>query len=183
METTKTNDKRIDGDLYKVTMLSAKEGRKLLLELKTILGPTIAELLRGVGGKDGKGESLLDMDMSPIADAVAEFAHAVSPEKYQEVVTLFASRTTVTIGAGTPDQREFILSQIDNHFQGRFLTEFKWISYCLEVNYSDFLGGLESMKSVVGNAVAAKIAQKSSSPVTSTGTSGESSQANATPQP
>jgi hypothetical protein len=181
-----THDKRIDGDLYKVTMLPAKHGRKLLLELKTILGPTIAELLRGFGD-DKKGEqteSLVDMDMSPIADAVAEFSQAVSPEKYQEVYTLFARHTSVEIGQdGTPDFRRIILNEQENHFQGRLLTEFKWMAYCLQVNYSDFLSGMESIKSVVGSAVAARMKPKSQSPVTSTGISGGSSQASATTQP
>jgi len=179
---TGTHDKEIDGALYKITMLRAKEGRKLLLELKTILGPSIAELLRGANSE--KLESVMDMDLEPVAGAVAELSQAVSPGKYQEVYDLFARNTQVVSGdVGSPDQTTFILSGIPDHFQGKFLTEFKWLAFCLQVNYSDFLSGLESMKSVVKSAAAVRVPQKSGSPLTSTGTSGESSPQNTTIQP
>ena len=170
METV-PQEKTIDGVAYKVSMLQAPEGRKLLLELKTILGPALAELMRGA---KGEGESILDMDMGHVSGAIQALSEDISPEKYEQICKLMASKTQFSMDGWTS---RLHLNDDVNHFQGRYLAEMKWLAFALEVNYSDFLSGLGSMKNIVGSL---KAASGSTSQNSSTGTSGGSSPVNAT---
>lgn len=164
-------DRIIDGVTYRVGPLTAAVGRKLLVELKTILGPTLAEIVRGAGSLDMSEKSLLDMDLGPIANAIAAFAEDVTPEKYEHIVTTLAGQSQYSEAGGN-----FIAFKMNTeHFRGRYLSELKWLAFALEVNYSDFL----SVLNPTTNALSALVveASKSRSQTSSTGKSGESSQA------
>lgn len=167
-------DREIDGVTYRVGPLTAAVGRKLLVELKSLLGPTLAEIVRGAGSLDLSEKSLLDMDLGPVANAIAAFAEDVTPEKYEYIVTTLASQSQYSEDGG-----KFIPFKMNTeHFRGRYLSEIKWLAFALEVNYSDFL----SVLNPTTNALSALVAEasKSRSQTSSTGTSGESSQVNAT---
>lgn len=136
-----TQEKTIDGYIYQVNQLSAPVGRRLFFELKALIGPSVAELLKGVG--DAKSGKLMDMDMGWVASAVAAISEDVTPGVYQGTYETLASQTMF----GEEGTGKFVpLEKNQEHFKGRFMSEFKWMAFALEVNYSDFLGALEALK-------------------------------------
>lgn len=162
--------KIIDGVTYEVSLLPAPIGRKLLMDLKRIIGPAIAELLSNTSSTV---ESLGDMDVTNVSGAIARISQDVSSDFYSEVYSILASKTKFSRdGIESVDLRV-----APDHFMGRYLSEMKWIAFALEVNYSDFLSAVQPIASHAVGAVR-KARSVSTSPNGSIGMPGESSQTN-----
>jgi hypothetical protein len=136
----------IDGYSYKTLTLPYAVGKPLYVEIMNIIGPSIAEIIRGTKA-DGSKTSIADMDGGMVASAIVAFCQDVTPDKFASITEKLL-KNTFCAPLGTDNF--VLLSKSLDHFAGRYLSELKVIKFALEVNYSDFLAGLESMKSVVG---------------------------------
>jgi hypothetical protein len=127
--------REIDGLEFTVSMLPPKKARATLLRLSRLVGPALAELAQG------KAESILDLDTSHVLAAVSRFFAGMAEEDLEHFVSTFQSVTLVPI----PDMPEAKpIPPGDALFAGRgTLIVFKWLIFCLEVNYSDFLDELK----------------------------------------
>jgi hypothetical protein len=130
--------KDIDGRSYQVTMLDEKTARRVWLRLMQKLGPSVAELAKGLTSANVK--SVLDLDTSIFAGALARLLREMSEDDLEFFVEKMRSCTKVK-----PEQANVYVDLYDGAFQGRLTTMFKWLVFALEVNYADFLSELRSM--------------------------------------
>ncbi len=162
---------------YEVTQLTAPIGRKLLVRLFKVLGPPIGAALAGLPEGDGDGVATGDLKTKAIGDAVMMLAETLTESELEHLVETLTPTTLYSLEADKwlqlKDDNEF-------HWAGRFLDMFAWIGFCLECNYSDFLGGQTSLAGIA-SAMSRGNLSPSPSQRTSTGTSTESPQASDTP--
>ncbi len=111
-----TKTKSISGVDYSVTTLGATEGRKVYVQLMKALAP---------GLKAGHAEDFLSNVLTELDEDVVA---AMSDR--------FARTTTVQIG----DRAPYLKDIFDLHFAGKYGDMTKWLLFCLEVNFGDFLG-------------------------------------------
>lgn len=141
----------ISGDEYEVTQLPSGRGRKLLLRILRVVGPALAELVRG-----GDGVKLSEVGADGLASAMQELAARLTEDDFEYAVRELAGATKVRIGGGDPTKLETI---IDLHFAGEYGAMLQWLAFALEVNYRSFFDGLGSLVQPLHSAKA-----KSASP-------------------
>ena len=128
----------------------------MLVRLVRVLGPVVGALMEGAaskmtsGPKGSKTKPVAAMDKSARLGAILE----ADPATVSKVLTELGSRLTEedleyfasVFGATTQVEREpgkllpLTLQDQEIHFAGRFGEMFRWLGFCLEVNYSDFFG-------------------------------------------
>jgi hypothetical protein len=153
----KTEEREIGGLKYRVAQLGGIKAREVQLRLIQCLGPSVGALV----GNDFAGAFVALKSLG-----VADLAYFC--DTFGEVSFVF-----------TEDGKMPRIDKVfDDHFRGRTGDMWKWLLFCLELNYADFLGELRAR--IVG--AIAKIAAEqgpsaspSMSPSTSTGSSGGSS--------
>lgn len=136
-----TREKRIGDVTYQVTQLPAPSGRRLLVRLYKVLGPAIAAALRGLP-ESSESLSLGNLQTAAIGDAMLELAQTLTEDELDHVCEIFSQHT---LFSREPEKWQPLKVEKDLHWSGNFLNMFKWLAFCLEVNYSDFLseqGGL-----------------------------------------
>lgn len=138
-----TKSKDINGVTYNVTQLGATAARKVLIRLARLLGA-------GAANKE------------PIAGIMS----ALNDDDIEYLCSEFGKMTTVQMGPNTP----YLNSIFEEHFAGKTLDMLKWLAFCIEVNFEDFLreAGLTGGEGL-------SLASKLSFAKTLTGQSGESS--------
>ncbi len=130
------SEKRTIDDLdFEVSQLPVKDARAVLVRLTRVIGPALAAF-----AKDG-AKSLGDIDHMTVANALSTLASSMSEEDLEYLCEKFGKVSKVKVG-------ELMLpvdKAGDAVFSGRLTVMFKWIWFAIEVNYSDFLGGLRDM--------------------------------------
>lgn len=123
--------KIIDGDEYTVGQLPATQSLMVLGDLAKMIAPALGAASEDLG-------SLMDSDSSSstVASIVQMLTNNLDNDKIQKIVLLFAKNTLINKKPA---------DNIDFHFQGRLMTMLKWIRFCLEVNYEDFLPAITAL--------------------------------------
>lgn len=142
--------KTIDDLEFEVSQLPVKDARAVLVRLTRVLGPALAAF-----AKDG-AKNLGDIDHMTVANALSQLATTVGEEDLEYLCEKFGKVSKVKVG----NLMVSVDKAGDTVFSGRLTTMFKWIWFCIEVGYSDFLGGLRDMS---GRLSAGKV-QPSTSP-------------------
>ncbi len=122
-----TKQREIDGVTFSVEMLDGKSSRGVFVRVVKLLGPSLADL-----AKSG-AESILDADHTVALGALAKLTEGLTEVDLEALVDVFSRKTKIAVGAAWVPVPDAV-------FAGKLLTMFKWLAFCLEVNYSDFLG-------------------------------------------
>jgi hypothetical protein len=156
----------IGNTTYSVTQLTWGKSNALWVRLLNALGPSVGKL---AGGWDPK-KGVLGNDVGP---AIERLSRDLSADDIEAVVNTLLEAQTIRM---TRDGKSPILDREkwELHFTGKYLESLKVIAFALEVNFGDFLGGLQDALASKGEAPAAPEPSSSESPQASTGTSGES---------
>ena len=109
--------KTIDGTQYTLTLLGARQGLGVLTRLKTLF----AGALKGGGTTEEKIAGALD---------------ALTETDVTFLCDTFAKLCTVRIGEKEPRLSDLF----DEHFSGSYEALIHWLLFCLEANFSSFLG-------------------------------------------
>jgi hypothetical protein len=159
-----TETRVIGGRTYRVTQLTALKARALFVRLIKMVGPMAAALL-GTGNARG----FLDMDGKEVGPMIVSFCERISDEELDYFCSVLGEQSQVINERG--EGATLARNIIDVEFAGRLMDLFKWLTFALEVNFSDFL-------SVAKAIPAAKSKGRTSEPLPfregSTGTSGAS---------
>lgn len=169
-----TREKKIGPHTYRVTQLGAKQGRSMLVRLVKICGPGLGSFVGGIG----RGASSVDSALALGAgDAIHDLTTRLREDEIGALMDEFALQTVVVQSA----EIELRLSDVfDDHFAGRYDAMLAWTRFCLEVNFASFFGASSAPSGSLAKLW--KMLSALPSPLTSTGTSGVSPAANATPQ-
>jgi len=135
-----TKEKQIGETRYRVTMLGAKQGRRLFAELFKYAGPAFGELIRNGNGR----VALSEIDTDAVATALQALADRLDVEFFDRVVEQFAASTQVHNGG---DRWIPLDNSFDLHFAGKYRALFQWLAFCCEVNFADFLDSLKATTS------------------------------------
>jgi hypothetical protein len=151
----KTENVTVDGQVYELTQLGAREGRRVLASLAQVIGPAIGEMA-----------NVAAMNEQAIGRFIEKLTSALDPDVFDELCDKFASRSKAMVGnkAVALDGAAF-----DVHFAGKYFHMMKWFWECLRLNFADFLDDntLAQLRAVLAPS-------PSKSQKTSTGSSGES---------
>lgn len=133
--------KTIDGIDFTHTQLGAKEGRKVLVMITKSVGPGLGKLL---------GETNAVSVTAAIGDAVKDLADSLTVSDL-EMLCETMGRSTEMLWDGkfiqlTTDHQDIV-------FAGKYGTMFKWLWFCLEVNYSSFFDMLGIAKATLSEGV------------------------------
>jgi hypothetical protein len=159
-----TKERVIGGVTYRVTLLGAKAGRAMSVRLLKLIGPTLASFLEGTVSGDTSGGQALAIGA---ADALREIAKHVTIGELEAISDELAKFTTVVIDAEHEPQ---LFAIFDDHFAGRYDCLYGWLAFAIEANFAGFLGGSESLGTLLARA-RAMIASISTSQKQSIGTS------------
>jgi len=120
---------------YQITTLGAAPGRRMLIRLLKILGPSITAALES---KDG---TLSLTSGAGLSRAVSELCERLTPDEFEEICQVFFEQTEVSKDAGG-----FIPLNNDAELKLclDYADTFKLLTFHLETNYSSFLGGLKA---------------------------------------
>ncbi len=122
-----SSQKEIGENIYTVLPLPGRKGLTTFTELIKMAGPAF-----GTPGNEKDKR---------VTAAIGQILESLDAEQILGFATLFGGYTTVT----RADESEISLSEnklFDSHFAGNYLEMFEWFGFCLEVNYSSFLGGM-----------------------------------------
>jgi len=155
----KTEEREIGGLKYRVAQLGGIRAREVQLRLVQCLGPSVGALVGGdFAAAFGALKALGAADLAYFCDTFGEVSFVFTEDgKMPRIDKVF-----------------------DDHFAGRTGDMWKWLLFCVEFNYADFLGELRDR--IVGALAKlgeqAQTASPPTSPSTSTGSSGDSSPTN-----
>ena len=127
---TDSKKKVIDGKTYDVYMLSATTGLTTFLRLVRICGPAIGIAIKGVGLKDLKSIGDIELDSIDFEAIARQIFQSEEEETILDITAKLAEKTFVE---GQPLQPMY-----EVHFQGKIGKLFRWLTFALEVNFSDF---------------------------------------------
>lgn len=122
----------IDGLKYKVTPLGAGRGARLLVKIAKAVGPALGKQLSA-------GKLTLDSDIGP---GLTELCERLDPDMLDELCKEFADTTTVETSPGKWPQ---LKDSFDLHFSANYLAMFKWLAFCLRVNYGPLAGLVQTV--------------------------------------
>ena len=169
-------EKTIDGHDFKYHPLMATPARELLDKLIRMFGPSIAAAVEGLDSAEidvnMNVTSILGSAMGSVGGSVRELSEALQPAFHHKLVEDLGSHTQWRNEEGNYVPLKKELREV--LFATNLLTEFKWLAFCLEVQFSDFFGLFQTL---AGQAVALRAMaseSKSGSRRGSTGISSES---------
>jgi len=152
----------IDGHEYKLHQLGALEGRRIWLKLIRVLAAPIRDLASA-----GK------LNESSIATALAAVVENLDEFTAEEMYVALGRSCEVKV-MGNEGERwpKLEASVFDEHFAGRYLAMSQWLGESVVFNFASFFdaSSLGKMSALVRKVQG----DKSPSPASSTGTSGES---------
>ena len=142
-------EKEIDGVVFRYQPMRATPARELLDELIQRFGPSVGAAIKGIQAPEGMS---MDDDIggfisgigSAIGSGVSGFSSAMDPKFHTKLVNQLGATTLIDTDCSgnfvpfTPEVRDML-------FGTKLATEWKWILYCLEVQYGDFLDSLRKV--------------------------------------
>lgn len=146
--TEHTQRKTIDGYVYEVTQLGFREGRHTLTRLIHFLGPTLAKTLKGVDGglKVSEIKNLSNIKLAVVSALIEELSHSINDDDLDHFCQIFGDTTLVSVDLKHKDNLVPLdLEHQEIHFKGEYGRFFKWLWFCLEVNYAGFTSGLTDL--------------------------------------
>ncbi len=160
--------REIDGVTFKFTPMMATKARELLDQLLQRFGTPFGKALEALDQAD---KLTLDADTAnpvamvgqmaaPVGVALAELTGKLDPKFHADLVKTLA-RQTMVVGDGGEEVP--LTTDIEIRFATKLMTEAKWIWFCLECQYADFLGLFQStaLQAVAAKAMANTPASKS----------------------
>ncbi len=126
-----TETKTIDDLNFETTQLAVKDARAVLIRLTRVMGPALAALAGDGAAKLG------DLDHMTVANALAKFTSALSEDDLEYFCDKFGRASKVEVGPNMI----VVAGAGEQVFRGKLATMFKWLWFCIEVNYSDFISG------------------------------------------
>ncbi len=127
----KSESKGIDGIEFTVTQLPAMRSMKLMHKLARALGPAMAKAA-------GAGTQLGQQDIASFGEAAQAAFDRFSAEDLEALIKELFETATMTLDGNTVP----IMPVFNDALAGKPGTILKALQFALEVNYSDFLGGL-----------------------------------------
>lgn len=168
----------INGTEYEITQLPYSVGRKLLLRLYKVMGPTLAATAAkapDLGDVKSLGDISVERLLPALTGGAAALADNLSEKDFEYMVDTLAGYTKVSNGEGgflpLKQEMEFL-------FAGNYMEQFQWLGMALKVNYLGFMKGRGLLGEALRRVRAAQTASRS--PSTSTGTPTESQPASNT---
>lgn len=171
---------QINGMTYSVAQLPYSRGKKILVLLYKTLGPALADALSKAPDISGDAEVSLGnfTELAPaIAAVVRTLADNLSENDFDQVVGTMAEFTNLI---GPNGELTPLTNAMEFHFGGNYSALFKWLGFCLKINYADFFSEQGPLATLLAKAKAARVSRESQSPSGSTGLSTESPQASGT---
>lgn len=138
----------IDGFEYEVTQLGFTEGRRALVRLIRAIGPTLGKALQNVDNKldFSKIKNLEDVKVSVAGQIVEELSTCLTDEHLDYFCKVFGDNTLVSVSpANRANKVPLDMQWQERHFQGNYTSFFKWLWFCLEVNFAGFTDGLGAL--------------------------------------
>lgn len=158
----------IGGATYEVTKLPYTPGKRLLLRLYKVAGPAFGQGLAGALEGARTLRDLLNAQTGvALGRAVGTLAETLTEEAFDEIVSLLADYTRVSLKAG---EWMPLKSVLEVHFAGPPPEFFQWVGFALKVNYSGFFSEQGPLGPLLARAKAAA-AKARESQSTSTGVS------------
>ena len=121
--------KDIDGVTYEVTPLQFSIGRQALTRLTKVLSHILPEILND---KEDENRAL--------ANAFRKLPEAISDDDIEYFVKTFGPTSSYRSGNG--NMVPMVPQNLELHFAGNYTAFFKWIAFCVEVNFGGFFGEL-----------------------------------------
>jgi hypothetical protein len=134
-----TKSKRIGRCEYQVTQLGFKAGRAAMVRLTKVLGPIFGRLLDGSDGKSVSAQG--------VAGALYELSERLSEDDLSYLCELFGDKTIAVMDDGR--RPSLVPKFMEEHFAGHYGEMIKWLVFCLEVNYGDFIADFGALSGVV----------------------------------
>ena len=139
-------ERDIDGHRYICQQLPARKAFVLLADVGKVIGPALASAIED--GTEGLA-SLIDKDAGLGGIASALFGNLDTDLVMSIIDRLCDATDLVTDGK----KKRLTPSLIDLHFQGRMMSMFKWLKFCLEVQYRDFFQETTGLAAELGAAM------------------------------
>ena len=177
----KTEEREFGDRGYRVTQLPGVKGRKLLVRLYKVLGPSFAALIddsqRKTNIQSVTQHSPEDIELSSVSAALSVLAIKLKEEDLEYLCDQMAGCTTIRIEDA--DKWVPLSKDIQNLiFAGRYVEMFKWLGFALEVYFGGFFEDAGGMAGFLSKLTNQQQGTPSDSRATSTGKSGESSAPN-----
>lgn len=169
----------IDGHAYEVKLLDAYSAvpvwhkvAKVIVAAFDAIGSSSAGVAALMSAENVSDVAILGKLATRAAQAALK---EMDPAELRVVIDAFAGVTTLVTGG---DKNPVLKGVVAVHFAGRLASLAKWLAFCVEVNFGDFLelarGMMASAQKRKSESDAAKAAQAaatspSASPATSTG--------------
>lgn len=166
-----TQETEIGSYRFRLSQLPAGKGRRLLVRLTKVLGPTIAAAVAELPDEGEGGANVLDMPVRSVSQAIFELCEKLTEADLDHVCEVMADRCEFSED-GEHWLKLSSKGQFDLVFAGAYLDMIKWIGWTLSVNYADFFGGsgaLEKARQAFRAASATRNASQTASNGGSTG--------------
>lgn len=174
----KQEERDIGDRRFQVTQMPAGRGRKLLVRLSKVIGPTLAAGLQEM--PEGDEEATVgDLPVRALSGAIFELCEKLTEADLDYVCSQLAGDTKWSED-GESWTSLSSKGQFDLVFAGRYLDMLKWIGFGLEVNFADFFGESGALEKA-RQALAVQAATRSASQPRSTGGSTGSPRPRSTP--
>lgn len=158
-------EKQIGEHRYEVTQLAFGDGRRMLLRLAKVLGPSLREIERAASAAGGS------LDAADALPAIASLVDRLTDEDLDHAEEVFGKTTRVKVhGAGEWKPLSAVKELV---WGGRYQDFLAWLGFAVEVNFAGFFAGAFASVRAASPA-AAEAKSPSTSPPTSTGSSGVS---------
>lgn len=139
----KQQTRKIGSSEYRVTQLPFGKAREMFVKLFRILGPVLGEALLSPGSATGAA-ALASMTGSTLGNILKQMPALITEEDLKDFCQVFGEKTQLIRDDGkTP----WLTAELqETHFAGGMLEMFKWLAFCVEVNFGDFfaVGGLRN---------------------------------------
>ncbi len=119
----------IDGTTYEVTPLPTSIGLKALVRLLHIMSPVLA-----AAAKDGSNQD-------KVGGMLAALPTALSEGDLEYFTSIFGAQSKYQDG---PNWIPLLKQNQELHFAGKYGELFRWLVFCVEVNYKNFFVGITS---------------------------------------
>jgi hypothetical protein len=142
-------EREIDGKIFRFNPLMADKARRMLVGLVNRFGGSFAAGIEGMSDADFQ-EGDLEKDIAlllgkftkSLGGIVRQISGNLDPEYYENITDTFGERSEMKIVDENQKTSWVKLSKDVRkmEFATSLLTEFKWVTFCLEVQYADFFG-------------------------------------------
>jgi hypothetical protein len=133
-------EREIDGIVFRYQPMTATPARKLFDELVQRFGPALGAALGGIDDLPAPENGATEVQLGAITGAlgigISDFSKALEPEFHAKLVERLGEKTEFQNDQGFV---KFDEANREVMFGTKLATELKWILFCLEVQFSDFL--------------------------------------------